>query len=284
MLLDQRTGVLVEAQARPHDRHAQRSVGRIRQRDRQAETIQQLRPQFALLRVHGADQHEARGMLARDAVPLDGVDATGGHIEQGIDQCIGQQVDFVDIQHAMVGPREQARCQAQPAVAQHVFHAQRAHELLDGGRQRQRDEGRGQCSRRRRHQGRERTRSGRLGRAARAADQHPADAGVDGGQQQGTLQQRLADQRAEGKGRTRGCLDLQAGIRFNKMRCHQSGPSPCSSSRRSSASRWCSMRSRWSPGSDHRPRRIASSSRSPMPRSASGLCCWRNSRVVSSCT
>ena len=43
------------------------------------------------------------------------------------------------------------------------------------------------------------SRRGRLGRAARAADQHAADAGVHRGKQQRLLQALLANQGAEGK-------------------------------------------------------------------------------------
>ena len=87
---------------------AQLRVGGVGERDGQAEAIEQLRTQLAFLRVHRAHQHEARGVLVRDAVALDHVDAAGGGVEQRIDQRIGQQVDLVDVQHALVRARQQA--------------------------------------------------------------------------------------------------------------------------------------------------------------------------------
>ena len=134
--------VFVEAQTRAHDRHPLPGFARIGQRHRQAETIQQLGAQFAFLGIHGSDQHEACGVLLRNAVALDGVHAAGGDIEQRVDQRVGQQVDFIDVQHAMVGARQEARRQAQPPIAEHVLDVQRSHQLLDGGGQRQGDEGR----------------------------------------------------------------------------------------------------------------------------------------------
>lgn len=71
--------------------------------DIQTETIEQLRAQLALFRVHRADQHELRRMAVGNAVTLDQVGAAGGDIQQQIDQVIGQQIDFVDVEHAAVG-------------------------------------------------------------------------------------------------------------------------------------------------------------------------------------
>ncbi|MGD6100270.1 hypothetical protein QUV37_22510, partial [Xanthomonas citri pv. citri] len=64
----------IEGQAATHDLGA---LGRLRlaiERQVEAEAVEQLRAQLALLGVHGADQHEARGMPMGDAVTLDVVD------------------------------------------------------------------------------------------------------------------------------------------------------------------------------------------------------------------
>ncbi|VVM57044.1 hypothetical protein PS645_01059 [Pseudomonas fluorescens] len=69
----------------------------------EAETVEQLWTQFALFRVHGADQYELRRMAMGNAVTLDDVGATGSDVEQQIDEVIRQQIDFIDIEHAAVG-------------------------------------------------------------------------------------------------------------------------------------------------------------------------------------
>ena len=200
MLRGKASRVSVKAQARAQDGAALRGAVRVGQRDRQAKAVEQLRTQFALFRVHGADQHKARRVLLRDAVALNRVHATGGGVEQGVNQRVGQQVDFIDIQHALVRPRQQARLQAHPAIAQHVFDVQAADQLLQTGGQRQVDK---RCVRQQRGQ---RTRGGGFGGAARPADEHAANAGVDGGQLQRQLQGRLTDQRRERKLRAGGGL------------------------------------------------------------------------------
>ena len=44
-----------------------------------------------------------------DGVALDARDARGGGVEQRVDEVVGQQVDLVDVEDALVGAREQAR-------------------------------------------------------------------------------------------------------------------------------------------------------------------------------
>ena len=163
------------------------------QRNRQAKAIQQLRPQFAFFGVHGANEHKTRGVPVRDAVALHHIDAAGGYIQQGIDQGIGQQIDFVHIQDAAMRARHQAGQEAHLPVAQHVFHIQGAYQLFDAGRQRQADE------RRARQQGGQRARSSGFGRAARAADEHAAHARIYRRQQQRLPQIGVAQQGRERK-------------------------------------------------------------------------------------
>ena len=264
----------IKTQARAQDGAALRGAVGVGQQHRQAKAVQQLRAQFAFFRVHGADQHKTRRMLLRNAIALDRVNTAGGGVQQRVNQRVRQQVHFVHIQNALVRPCQQARLQAHAAIAQHVFNVQTANQLLETGRQRQGDKGR---ARQQRGQG---ARGGRFGGAARPADQHAANAGVDGGQLQSALQHRLADQRGQRKLRAGG--GMQGRFRVVQQ-AHTKGPSPCASSRCSSASRCCSMRPRWSPGASHMPRCMASSRRWPMLRSASGLCCSKNARLVSSC-
>lgn len=101
--LQEGCGIGIEGQASADDLGA---LGRLRlaiEGQVEAETVEQLRAQLALLGIHGANQHEARGMPMGDAVTLDMVDPAGSGIEQQIDQMVGQQVDLIDIEHAAVG-------------------------------------------------------------------------------------------------------------------------------------------------------------------------------------
>src|ERR1700737_2898786 len=70
--------------------------------DRQAESVEQLRAEATLFRVHGAAQDEAGGMPDRDAFALDHVHTHGGGIEQHVDQVVVEQVDFIDIEDVAV--------------------------------------------------------------------------------------------------------------------------------------------------------------------------------------
>ena len=51
-------------------------------------------------------------MHGRDGVALDARDARGGRVEQRVDQVIGQQVDLVHVEDALVRAREQAASKA----------------------------------------------------------------------------------------------------------------------------------------------------------------------------
>lgn len=106
----------------------------------EAETVQQLRTQFTLLRVHRADQHEARRMPVGDAVALDQVDAAGGDVEQQVHQVVRQQVHFVDVEHAAVGPGQHARGKPRAALAESGVQIETADDALLAGAQRQGNE------------------------------------------------------------------------------------------------------------------------------------------------
>ena len=86
-------------------------VARAAHLDRQAEPVQQLRPQFAFFGVAGADQHEARRMADRQPLAFHHVLARLRHVQQQVDDVILQQVDLVDIEIAAVRPRQQARAE-----------------------------------------------------------------------------------------------------------------------------------------------------------------------------
>src|SRR5699024_5343823 len=75
--------------------------------DGEAEAVEELRSQIALLGVHGADEDEAGVVSVGDAVALDAVEAAGGDVEEDVDEVLGEQVDLVDVEAALVRRGEQ---------------------------------------------------------------------------------------------------------------------------------------------------------------------------------
>ncbi len=94
--------ITVEIQASTDDLAAFGRCGVTTEGDVQAKAIEQLRTQLALFRVHGADQHELRRMPMGNTVALNQIGAAGGHVEQQVDEVIGQQIHFIDVEHAAV--------------------------------------------------------------------------------------------------------------------------------------------------------------------------------------
>ena len=139
--------------------------------DGETEAVEELGPQLALLGVHRPDEHEPGGVGVRQPVPLDAVHARHRHVEQGVDQVVGEQVDLVDVEHAAVGRGQQAGPEPGLAVGEQLGEVERADDPVLGGAQRQLDEGRLA----RQHTG-EPTGQRRLGRALVAAQQHAARA------------------------------------------------------------------------------------------------------------
>jgi hypothetical protein len=80
--------------------------------DAQTEAVEQLRSQLALLRVHGADQDEARRVPHRDALALDDVDPHRRRVEQDVDEVVVEEVDLVDVEDVAVGLGQHPRLEA----------------------------------------------------------------------------------------------------------------------------------------------------------------------------
>ena len=76
--------------------------------DGQAEPVQQLRTQFALLGIHRADEHESGLVRMGDAVTFDMHPSHRCGVEQHVDQVIVQQVDLVNVEHAAVRAGQQS--------------------------------------------------------------------------------------------------------------------------------------------------------------------------------
>ena len=71
--------------------------------NRKGKTVQQLGPDVAFFRVHGANQREAGGMGVGDAFPFYRVDTHGRGVQQYVYYVIIQKIDFVYIQNVPVG-------------------------------------------------------------------------------------------------------------------------------------------------------------------------------------
>ena len=102
-----RVGLERHAPANHLDPHV--DVARGEHVDRQPEPVEQLRTQFALFGIHGADQHEPGLVAVRDTVAFHVHPAHRGRVEQHVDQVVVQEVDLVDVEDAAVCARQQTR-------------------------------------------------------------------------------------------------------------------------------------------------------------------------------
>ncbi|CAH0314089.1 Cytokinin riboside 5'-monophosphate phosphoribohydrolase [Pseudomonas sp. Bi70] len=190
---DKCLGVGIEGQAATHDLGPLPRLWLAIQRQVEAETVEQLRAQFALFGIHGADQDEARIVSMGNAVALDMVDAAGRRIEEQVDQMIGQQVDLIDVQHPAIGLAQQAGRELRTTFAQGRVQVEGTDDTLFTGAQRQGDEHtalqqRGQAAG-----------QGRFGHAAWAFDQHAANRRIDRHQAQRQLQRVGTDHGGKGE-------------------------------------------------------------------------------------
>ena len=201
--------------------------------DAQTEAIEQLRPQLALLGIHGPDEDEARGVAERNAFALDDVDAHRGCVEEDVNQVVVEQVDLVDVEDVAVRLGQHAGLKAPGACAQRGFQVDRADDAILGCVDGQldhphaapvvrQDTGRPQpaaaVGAQGFHVGRvaaevaafddvvlrqqpgQRAHGGRLAGPLFPSDEHPADGRDDGVENQRELHRLLADDRGEGIG------------------------------------------------------------------------------------
>ena len=106
----------------------------------QAEAVQQLRPQVALLGVHRADQDELGRVGEADALALHDVLRPWPRVQQQVHHVVVQQVDLVDIKQAAVGRGQHARLEMALAALDGLLDIQRADDAILGGADRQVDE------------------------------------------------------------------------------------------------------------------------------------------------
>ena len=137
---DERGGIAFEFVAAAYDLDTAGKVVRRLHLNRHAEPIQQLRPQLALFRIAGADQHEPRRMTDTQPFALDDVFAGCGDIEQEIDQMIFQQIGFINVKEPAMRPRQQSRLECLFAARQCPFQIERADDAVLGRAERQVDD------------------------------------------------------------------------------------------------------------------------------------------------
>ena len=215
----ERDRVGIEGHPAPDDLDPERRVPGGGDLDGQAEAVEQLGTQLALLGIHRPDQHEARCVRDRHPVALDRRAAHRRGVEQQVDEVVVQQVDLVDVQDPAVRLGEQPGLVVRLAGGQGALEVQRAEHPVLGGTDRQLDEphrtlldlGARDLARvavervvggdlDRRQDSGEGAHDRRLGGALLAAHQHTADRGRDRRQHQGQRHVPGLDDRRERQG------------------------------------------------------------------------------------
>ena len=120
-----------------HHRHPEQSIRRRRHLNGQTETVEQLRSQLTLFRVHGANEHEPGRVTVGHTIALHPVDARNGHVEERVDEMVGQQVDLIHVQHPAMSRRQQAGSESGGSVSQQCSQVDGAQYAILGGPQRQ---------------------------------------------------------------------------------------------------------------------------------------------------
>jgi hypothetical protein len=103
----------------------------------QAEAVKKLRAQLSLLRVAGADEDEARGVLRGHALALDQVAARDRNVKQQVNQVVVEQIHLVYVEEPAVGAREQSRLESLDARGQRALDVDGAADAVFGRPERQ---------------------------------------------------------------------------------------------------------------------------------------------------
>ncbi len=197
----------------PDDRHTLSGVCDPLHGHLQPEPVQELRPEFALFGVHGADKDEPGRVREGYPLPLNNVDTHGGGVEEDIGHMVVEQVDLIDVEYAAVDRREDPGIDGHRAFPDRPLHVDGSHHPILGHPEREVDDadpapfylqvftprlfsgaggahtpipggiavvGAALDDVYLREQIGKRPDSGGLGRPLLAADEHSADPGVDG--------------------------------------------------------------------------------------------------------
>jgi hypothetical protein len=227
-----RGGVELPVHVALHDGDSPRDIAEPAHIDTESEAVEQLGPQLALLRVHGADEDEVRGMHHRHSLSLHGVDAHGGGVEEDVDEVVVEEVDLVDVEDVAIGVGEDPRLEAAQPLPDGALDVDGPHHPVLGGVDGELDDAHGPGAggqaltaqlaspalvaeevaalraageaavlddRDLGKEGGQGADRGGLGGAPLAADEHATDRRVDGVEDEGGLHRLLADQGREGQ-------------------------------------------------------------------------------------
>ena len=132
-------GIALERLGGPDDRHTLSGVHDPLHGHLEPEPVQQLRPQFSLLRVHGADQDEPGRMGKGYAFALHHVDAHSSSIEEDVSHVVIEQVDLVDVEDAAVDRGKDTGIDRHRPLTDRPLHVDGAHHPIFGRPEREVD-------------------------------------------------------------------------------------------------------------------------------------------------
>ncbi len=92
--------------------------------DVEGEPVCELGPQLPLLRVHRPDQYEPRRVGDGDPLPLHGVPAGGGRVQDAVCYVVREEVDLVDVEYVLVRLGEEAGLEGPDAVADGLLYVE----------------------------------------------------------------------------------------------------------------------------------------------------------------
>ena len=135
-LLSKAAAALAVAEHGAGDLHPLLGAHHLVGRERNGEAIEQVIANVAFLRVVRGDQQGPAGVAEAEAFPFHPVFAAAHGRQHQIDDAVVQQVQFIDIEHAAVGIRQQTRLEHGAAAGQGRGHIHRTHQPVFGDPQR----------------------------------------------------------------------------------------------------------------------------------------------------
>jgi putative mRNA 3-end processing factor len=188
---------VIEGEAAAADFNALLRGEGVRDGDAVGKAVGELGAQVPLIRVHGCHKDVASIPRQRETIAFEPVDAGGGRIQEQVGEGIGEQVDFIKVQHAVVGRFKKAGLGAPAARLKQVLRLDGAEESVFGHAKRDLHK-RGCLRAVLREECGKAPGQGALGAAPVAEQEGASDARVNGVQQQGTLGALHSDNGGEG--------------------------------------------------------------------------------------